>query len=119
MRKFTVQVNGSTYDVEVEEIASSEGSHQKVKTREEVPSEDSRPNVKTGGVPIKAPMPGTIMEVKVKAGDAVVPNTVVVVLEAMKMENEIFAGRKGTVSDVNVSKGDSVNTGDVIATLIQ
>ena len=99
MRKFTVQVNGSTYDVEVEEIASSEGSHQKVKTREEVPSEDSRP--------------------KVKAGDAVVPNTVVVVLEAMKMENEIFAWRNGTVSDVNVSKGDSVNTGDVIATLIQ
>lgn len=60
MRKFTVQVNGSTYDVEVEEIASSEGSHQKVKTREEVPSEDSRPNVKTGGVPIKAPMPGLL-----------------------------------------------------------
>lgn len=119
MRKFTVQLNGSTYDVEVEEVTPSDVSHQNAKVREELPSQDSISNVKAGGVPIKAPMPGTIIEVKVKEGDTVVPNTVVVVLEAMKMENEIFAGRKGTVSYVNVSKGDAVNTGDVIVSLIQ
>ena len=62
-------------------------------------------------------MPGTVMSVKVAAGDKVTKDTVVAVLEAMKMENEIFAGVDGTVAGVSVSSGDSVNTGDVLVSI--
>jgi biotin carboxyl carrier protein len=59
-------------------------------------------------------MPGTVTDVRVKVGDKVDPRTVVMMLEAMKMENEIYAGREGTVSEVVVQKGASVNTGDLL-----
>ena len=59
-------------------------------------------------------MPGTIVSIKVNVGDKVAPDTLVAVLEAMKMENEIFAGVEGTVASVNLAAGDSVNSGDVI-----
>jgi biotin carboxyl carrier protein len=62
-------------------------------------------------------MPGTIVDVKVKPGQKVEPRTVVMLLEAMKMENEIFAGRAGVVADIAVSKGSSVNTGDALITI--
>ena len=62
-------------------------------------------------------MPGTINSVKVKAGDSVTKGQVLVVLEAMKMENEIMAESDGTVASVAVSQGQSVNTGDVLVTL--
>jgi biotin carboxyl carrier protein len=57
-------------------------------------------------------MPGVVLDIRVKPGDKVTPNTVVVMLEAMKMENEIFAGRNGVVREVTTTKGASVNTGD-------
>ncbi|MGB4338492.1 MAG: biotin/lipoyl-containing protein [Bacillota bacterium] len=70
-----------------------------------------------GGNAVTAPMPGTIRDVKVKPGDKVEPRTVVMLLEAMKMENEIFAGMSGLVKEVAVSKGTSVNTGDLLVTI--
>lgn len=69
------------------------------------------------GEPIKAPMPGTILSIKVTPGAAVKKGDVVVILEAMKMENEIFAPRDGTVAQVVTTQGASVNTGDVLLTL--
>ena len=66
---------------------------------------------------MKAPMPGTIMDVKVSVGAAVEKAQVVVVLEAMKMENDIVAPVAGTVVDIRVKKGDSVNAGDVMAVI--
>ncbi len=59
-------------------------------------------------------MPGTIVSIKVNVGDTVSSGTLVAVLEAMKMENEIFAGVDGTVASISASAGDSVNTGDVL-----
>ena len=63
------------------------------------------------GDPVNAPMPGNILKVNVKAGDKVKSGTVLVVLEAMKMENEIMAPKDGTVTQVLVSKGSTVDTG--------
>ena len=62
-------------------------------------------------------MPGTILKVNVKVGDAVKKNDLICILEAMKMENEIFAAEDGTVTAINTPQGTSVNTGDAIVTL--
>ena len=66
---------------------------------------------------VNAPMPGTILDVKVSVGQAVKKGDVLVVLEAMKMENEIMAANDGTVASVKVTKGATVNSGDVLLTL--
>ena len=71
----------------------------------------------TGGESVKAPMPGNILRVAVKAGDSVKEGQLLCVLEAMKMENEIFAPKTGTVAQVLVSKGSTVNTGDTMVVL--
>ncbi|HZX46742.1 MAG TPA: biotin/lipoyl-containing protein, partial [Clostridia bacterium] len=70
-----------------------------------------------GAQTITAPMPGTVLDVKVKEGQSVKQGDVLVILEAMKMENEIFAPADGTVASVNVSAGASVNAGDVLVSL--
>ena len=87
MRKFHVNVNGTPYEVEVEEIAA--------------------------GAATAAP----ILDIKGKVGDMVEANTVVIMLEAMKMENEIFAGAAGKVTAINVTKGSTVNSGDVLVVI--
>jgi glutaconyl-CoA decarboxylase len=68
-------------------------------------------------VKIEAPMPGKVLDVKVAAGASVKSGDLVLLLEAMKMENEIFAPSAGTVKDIRVKSGDSVNTGDVLIVL--
>jgi len=70
-----------------------------------------------GGKTVKAPMPGSVLEVKVSAGDEVSEGDVLLVLEAMKMENELTASQAGTVSEVLVKKGDTVNSGDPLVVL--
>ncbi|MBQ8089059.1 MAG: acetyl-CoA carboxylase biotin carboxyl carrier protein subunit, partial [Clostridia bacterium] len=70
-----------------------------------------------GAETIKAPMPGNINDVRVKAGQSVKKGDILVILEAMKMENEIMAPRDGVVASVNVSKGATVSTGDVLVSL--
>ena len=71
----------------------------------------------TGGESVKAPMPGNILRVAVKAGDTVKEGQLLCVLEAMKMENEIYAPCAGTVSAVPVAKGSTVNTGDLLVAI--
>ena len=73
--------------------------------------------IAAGSVAVNAPMPGTILDVKANPGAAVKAGDVLVILEAMKMENEIVAPQDGTVAAVNVKKGDSVNSGDVLVSL--
>ena len=70
-----------------------------------------------GAVSVTAPMPGNILDVKVKAGDSVKAGDTLLILEAMKMENEISAPQDGTIASVNVRKGDVVNSGDLLITM--
>ena len=71
----------------------------------------------SGGETVAAPMPGTILKVNVAVGQTVKEGDLLVVLEAMKMENEIYAPKAGSVAQVVVSKGSSVNTGDVLVVI--
>ena len=133
MRKFNITVNGKTYEVDVEEVGGVSAPAPAVApapATATAPAAAAAPEAapapaKTapaasgsmGANKITAPMPGTIVSVKVNVGDSVNSGTLVAVLEAMKMENEIFAGCDGVVASVNVSAGDSVNTGDVLVSV--
>jgi len=132
VRKFRVQVNGNMYEVEVEEIGGAPAGPQPAPVvRATSPTPPAPPAVPApapkaapapvapsgNGSGVAAPMPGTITDVRVKVGDRVEPRTVVMMLEAMKMENEIFAGRAGVVSQIAVDKGASVNTGDLLVSV--
>lgn len=145
MRKFIVNVNGTSYEVEVEEIGGASSgrpaafvapSPAAVRPAAPVaapapvavpapvaaapapapvaaPAAAPAPVAASGNqTPVNAPMPGNILDVKVKVGDVVKADQVLVVLEAMKMENEIMSPAAGTVVAVNVAKGATVNSGD-------
>ena len=113
MKKYTITVNGTAYEVEVEE-AGVVASAPKAAA---APAPKAAAPVAAGATTVSAPMPGKVLEVKVKAGDAVKSGDVLMILEAMKMQNEIMAPADGTVSDVRVSAGQTVSTGDVMIVL--
>lgn len=126
MRKFNITVNGKSYEVDVEEVggvsvpaAAPAPVAAALKAAPAPAPAAAAPKAApvAGASQVKAPMPGTILSVKVKAGDKVSSGDVVAILEAMKMENEIFAGVDGTIAGVSVSSGDAVNTGDVIVSI--
>lgn len=117
MRKFIVNVNGNSYEVEVEEVGGEVGAAVAApKAVVSAPAPATKKAVSAGGEAVKAPMPGTVLDIKVQNGASVKAGDVLVILEAMKMENEIMAPKDGVVSVVT-SKGASVNTGDVLVTL--
>ena len=107
MRKFNVNVDGQNYVVELEEVSADAAV-----------SAPSAPAVKApqGGVKLTSPMPGTVNDIKVKDGQSVKEGEAVIVLEAMKMENDIAANASGRIT-VLVQKGATVNTGDVLAVI--
>ena len=119
MRKFNITVNGKTYAVDVEEVGGVQTSAPAPAPAPAAAASAPAPKAAPveGAKQVTAPMPGTIVSVKVNVGDAVKSDTLVAVLEAMKMENEIFAGVDGTVAGISVSAGDSVNSGDVIVSV--
>ena len=124
MRKFIINVNGKSYDVEVEEIRNGVAVSTPVVSApvaapapKAAPATAPKASGTAGSVKIEAPMPGTVLKMNVKVGDTVAEGQAVAVLEAMKMENDIVAPSAGTVASVNVSVGDSINTGDVLVTL--
>ena len=115
MKVYKVKVNGKVYEVELEsvsendaKIAASEAKEVKEEVAE-APKPAPAPVAKGEGVEVKAPMQGTILNVKVAAGDQVKKGQVVAILEAMKLENEIVANADGVVKQVLVSKGQTVN----------
>jgi len=127
MKKYTITVNGTAYDVEVEDagsVASAPRAAAPAPKAAPAPAPKAAPApapaaapaapVAAGANTLEAPMPGKILEVRVKVGDAVKNGDVLVILEAMKMQNELMAGADGTVSDIRVSAGSTVNTGDLI-----
>ena len=134
-----VTVNGIPFEVEMKQPVKA--GKQKVKLSEErrvkseefnssssatnassATNESSAPTTKTAaaaasGKPVVAPLPGTINEIKVKVGDKVNAGDTVVVLEAMKMQNNIDAETSGTIASINVNKGDAVMEGDTLVTI--
>ncbi len=122
MKNYIVTVNGVSYEVSVEEVG--EGAAPAAAPVKAAPVKAAAPVKKApaasgaaGAVKVSAPMPGKIIAVKKDAGAAVKKGEVILVLEAMKMENEIVAPQDGTVASVNVAAGDAVEAGDVLATM--
>ena len=136
MRNFKITVNGKTYDVQVEELGSTAtpvvaapavaaapapapAAAPAAPVAETAPAEAAAPAVAPteGSEEVASPMPGTIIDVKVSNGQAVKSGDVLVVLEAMKMMNEIKAPHDATVAAVLVNKGDSVDSGTPLVSL--
>jgi biotin carboxyl carrier protein len=112
MKKFNVIVNGQRYDVEIEEIV--EGTSPSVSKVQAPKIELSKSE---GAIIIKAPMPGTIVETKVSVGENVKKGQTLILLEAMKMENEIVSPQDGIIASIIVKKGFSVEANDILVTL--
>lgn len=119
MKRYNITVNGNTYDVTVEEAdANGAAVAAPAAPAEKKPSaKPAQPASAQGGVKITAPMPGTIVDVKLQPGAKVTNGSVIAILEAMKMENDIVSSCDGTIATVNVTKGQSVETGTLIATI--
>ena len=116
MKKFHITVNGNAYEVDVEEIGAAAPVAAPATPVAAAPAAPVAA-APAGGTVITCPMPGTIIDIKVAAGQAVAEGQLLVVFEAMKMENEIVAPCAGTVAAINVNKGDSVETGSVLLSL--
>ena len=120
--KANVTVNGKSYQVELDRPAKPAVSKPVARPAAaaaaapvSAPAPKAAPAA--GGAGIKAPLPGVILDIKVKVGDAVAKGQTVAILEAMKMENNINADREGTVVSINVEKGQSIAEGTDIITL--
>lgn len=112
MKNYRITVNGVAYDVAVEEMG--EGAA----TSAPAPAAAPKPAAAgAGAIKINSPMPGNILSVKASAGQAVKKGDVLMILEAMKMENEICAPQDGTIASVQAAAGDSVESGDVLVTM--
>ncbi|HAP79266.1 MAG TPA: acetyl-CoA carboxylase biotin carboxyl carrier protein subunit [Ruminococcus sp.] len=122
MKRFNVTVNGKAYDVAVEEI--TDGSAPVVSApvapapAKPAPAPSPAPVAEKGeGEAVSAPMSGTILDVKANVGDTVSRGQVIMVLEAMKMENDIVSPCDGKITSILVKKGDTVNPSDTLATV--
>lgn len=130
MKQFKITVNGKTYDVAVEEtngVASAPAAAPvaaapaaapapAAPAAAPTPAAPAAP-VATGAEKVNSPMPGNIIDIKVAAGDTVTNGQTLLILEAMKMENEIKAPCDGTVAGVHVAKGDTVDSGALLISL--
>ncbi len=114
MKKYRVNVNGTVYEVELEEMTGAPAAAP-VAAPAPAPSAAAAPAA--GGEKVTSPMPGTILSVNVAAGDAVKRGQVLMILEAMKMENEIMCPCDGTVASVSVTKGAAVESGTLLCTI--
>lgn len=128
MKKFRITFKGQVYELEVEEISGTTAAahHAAAANQQAVtataaaggaataPVKPKEPAIPAGGKILKAPMPGKIMDIKVKVGDTVKRGDVVGLLEAMKMQNELVAPKDGKVTEIRATVGQPVTTGDVL-----
>lgn len=126
--KYIVTINNKNYEVEVEQgqaniVKTTEAAPAVAKAPSAVPAPVPQPSAaattvtSVNGEPIKAPMPGLILNCKVTPGSKVKKGDVLFILEAMKMENEIAASIDGTVVQILAAKGSSVSTGEILAVI--
>lgn len=128
MRKFIISVNGQQYDVEVEEVKNAKNSAASAANTTTSPVQKAPAPAAAvsnngaasngAGVPISAPMPGNILKINVQKGDVVKRGQSLLILEAMKMENEITAPSNGKIGDIKVSQGECVTVGQTLVELI-
>lgn len=121
-RRFRITVNGKVFEVEAEELGGVETpvatvAPVKAPSAPVAASAPSPTRAAAGASTVDAPLPGLVLDVKVSAGDVVTEGQILVILEAMKMENEIVASQDGVVESVNVAKGDNVSSGDVLVVI--
>jgi len=130
MKYYTITVNGNTYNVSVEEGKQTSAAPAAsftpkpataaapvASTNQEKPSAEPVAGGSTGSFIVNSPMPGKIVSVKLSVGQTVSKGDVMMILEAMKMENEIVAPTDGTIASINVIAGQSVEAGTILATL--
>ena len=123
MKNYIVTVNGVSYEVSVEEVGEGQAAApaaapvKAAPVKAAAPAKKAKASGAAGSVKVSAPMPGKIIAVKKDAGAAVKKGEVILVLEAMKMENEILAPKACTVKQVLVSKGSTVDTGATLVVL--
>jgi biotin carboxyl carrier protein len=130
MKKFRISVNGNSYEVEVEELdgnsttaspAPVQKSPAPVAKKPKKAAPTKKPQKSTppvaGGHKVESPMPGTILSINVAEGDSVSNGDVLLVLEAMKMENEITSEVDGTIVSINIENGAAVDAGEVLVVI--
>ena len=110
MKKYRVTVNGTIYEIELEEMTGAPAAPAAA------PAAPAAAPA-AGGEKVTSPMPGTILAVNVAVGDTVKRGQVLMILEAMKMENEIMCPRDGKIASVNTSKGSSVESGTLLCVI--
>lgn len=115
MKRYRVNVNGTDYEITLEVLPEGESFDTKPASAPAAPVRTSAPA--GNGEQITSPMPGTILDVKVKAGDSVKAGQVLMILEAMKMENEIMAPSDGKIVSVGVEKGAQVENGALLCVI--
>lgn len=125
MKNYRITVNGTSYDVSVEELAGGVAPVAAPVAAAPVAAPapaapapaPAAKSAGAGSIKVASPMPGKILDVKAKVGDAVKKGQVILILEAMKMENEVVAPEDGTVASIDVAAGATVEAGDTLATL--
>ena len=124
MRKFNINVNGKAYQVEVEEVGGStafvpQSASVPVGEPQTAPTPTPAPVAvaPADATIISAPMPGTILNINVAVGDSIKAGDTLLILEAMKMENEILSPKAGTIATIQAVKGSSVNAGDILISI--
>ena len=117
MKKYNVNVNGTAYEVTVEEVVGGAAPAPVAAAPAAAPAPAPAAAPAGAGEQVKSPMPGNILSVNVNVGDTVAEGQVLMILEAMKMENEIMAPHDAKVAQVLANKGATVNTGDVLVVL--
>lgn len=117
MKNYTITVNGTAYDVTVEEGTGSAAPVKQAAPKKAAPKAAAPKATGQGATKVNAPMPGKILSVKVSTGQAVKKGDVLMILEAMKMENEVVAPSDGTIASIDVTEGSSVEAAAVLATL--
>ena len=123
MKNYRITVNGTSYDVSVEELSGGAApvaapvAAAPVAAPAAAPAAPAPAAGDAGSIKVSSPMPGKILAVKANVGDSVKKGQVILILEAMKMENEVVAPEDGTIASIDVTVGASVESGDTLATL--